>query len=151
MKKLTWIISLLILSTVITSCSNFYTYNKKRAVSFTPDFVRLDVTVDDFEYLGQTEISVNSRTYLGFIKVLDSINNRPYNYRDIRVTDLNGSNDIQLRREMRKAAYKVIDEFPEATYYVIANDYKQINRMFLGRNEVHRMEIQAFKYKIEDK
>lgn len=150
MKKITRIISLLVMGTLITSCSNFYTFNQKRTLSLTPDFVRLDVSLDDFEYLGQTEITVDSRTYLGFIKVIDSVNNRPYNYRDIRVTDLKGPADLDLRFEMKKAAYKVVDEFPEATYYVIANDYKQINRMFLARKEVHRMEIQAFKYKIEN-
>ena len=138
------------MGTLITSCSNFYTFNQNRTLSLTPDFVRLDVSLDDFEYLGQTEITVDSRTYLGFIKVIDSVNNRPYNYRDIRVTDLKGPADLDLRFEMKKAAYKVVDEFPEATYYVIANDYKQINRMFLARKEVHRMEIQAFKYKIEN-
>jgi hypothetical protein len=150
MKKITWIISLLVMGTLITSCSNFYTFNQKRTLSLTPDFVRLDVSLDDFEYLGQTEITVDSRTYLGFIKVIDSVNNRPFNYRDIRVTDLKGPADLGLRFEMKKAAYKVVDEFPEATYYVIANDYKQINRMFLARKETHRMEIQAFKYKIEN-
>lgn len=149
MKKLIWIITILIVPVIFTSCSNFYTYSQKRSISLTPDFVRLNVDINDFEYLGQTEISVSSRQYIGFIKVIDSINNRPYNYRDIRVTELSGPADINLRNEMKKAAYKVVDEFPEATYYVISNDYKQINRMFLGKKEVHRMEIQAFKYKVE--
>lgn len=149
MKKNIWILTILIAPIVFTSCGNFYTYNQKRSISLTPDFVRLGIEMDDFEYLGKTEISVSSRQYIGFIKVIDSINNEVYNYRNIQVTDLSGPADIELNREMKKAAYKVVDEFPEATYYVISNDKKEINRMFLGKKEVRRMEIQAFKYKVE--
>ncbi|PTB95443.1 hypothetical protein C9994_11275 [Marivirga lumbricoides] len=149
MKKLIWIITILIVPIIFTSCGNFYTYNQKRSISLTPDFVRLNVDINDIEYLGKTEISVSSRQYIGFIKVIDSINNSPYNYQNVRVTELSGPADINLKNEMKKAAYKVVDEFPEATYYVVTNDYKQINRMFLGKKEVRRMEIQAFKYKVE--
>ena len=133
----------------ISSCSNYYTYNSKRTTSLTPDFVRLDVSLSDFEYLGQTEISVQTRKYLGVIQVIDSINNRLYNYRDVRLTNLQGKGDIRLSGEMRRAAYKVIDEFPEATYYIISSDYAQVNRLFLGRRVNRRMEIQAFKYSVE--
>ena len=151
MRKYTWIIAILVSAIFLTSCSNFYTYSSKRSVSLTPDIVRLDVGIDDFEYLGQTEISVTSREYLGFIRVIDSINNRAYNYRDVRVTELYGPRDVKLPNDMKRAAYKVVDEFPEASYYVIINDYQQINRGFLGKKQVRRMEIQAFKYKIENK
>ena len=151
MKQFKWIIALLVSASLLTSCSNFYTYSSKRSVSLTPDIVRLDVTLDDFEFLGQTEITVSSRKYLGFIKVIDSINNRAYNYRDVRYTELTGPRDVRLPEEMKRAAYKVVDEFPEATYYVITNDYKQINRGFLGKKQTRRMEIQAFKYKVENK
>lgn len=134
----------------LSSCSNYFTFSEKRTTSLTPDFVRLDISMSDFEYLGKTEISVTSREYLGFIQVIDSINNRAYNYRDVRVTELVGPRDIKLSGEMRRAAYKVIDEFPEATYYIVASDYQQIHRLFLGKQTVRRMEIQAYKYKVEN-
>lgn len=143
---------LIIVISVLTlsSCSNYFTFSEKRSASLTPDFVRLDINMSDFEYLGKTEISVQSREYLGFIQVIDSINNRAYNYRDVRFTELVGPRDIKLSGEMRRAAYKVIDEFPEATYYIVASDYKQIHRLFLGKQTIRRMEIQAYKYKIEN-
>lgn len=134
----------------LTSCSNYYTFSEKRTTSLTPDFVRLDVTLDDFEYLGKTEISVKTREYLGFITVIDSVNNRAYNYRDVRIVNLTGPRDIKLNAEMQKAAYKVIDEYPDATYYVIANDYKKIHRLFLGKWTLRTMEIHAYKYKVDN-
>ncbi|WP_258103423.1 hypothetical protein [Marinoscillum sp. MHG1-6] len=132
----------------LSSCSNYLTLSEKRTMSLTPDFVRLDVRLDDFEYLGTTEISVQSREYFGFIQKIDSINNRAYNYRDVRIVDLMGKQDIRLKGEMKKALYKVVDEYPEATYYMVESDYQQISRSFMGRQTVRKMQIQAFKYKI---
>lgn len=150
MKHLKGLLILVITVFTLSSCSNYYTFSKKRSASLTPNLVQLNINMADFEYLGKTEISVQSREYLGFIQVIDSINNRAYNYRDVRFTELVGPRDIKLSGEMRRAAYKVIDEFPEATYYIVSNDYQQIHRMFLGKQTIRRMEIQAYKYKIEN-
>jgi hypothetical protein len=150
MKYTKWILASVISVLMLSSCSNYYTFSAKRTASFTPNLVQLNVDIDDFEYLGQTEISVISRNYLGFIQVIDTVNNRLYNYRDIRVTDLNGPRDLRLSGEMKKAAHKVVDEFPEATYYIVSSDYLQINRLFLGKKVNRRMEIQAYKFKIEN-
>lgn len=133
----------------LSACSNYYTHTERRSVSLTPDHVRLNINLSDFEYLGKTEISVRSRQYFGLIHVIDSVNNRPYNYRDIRIVELKGPRDMQLSSDMKKAAYKVLDEFPDATYYVVSSDYVKVHRLFLGKWSMHTMEVQAFKYKVE--
>lgn len=133
----------------MSSCSNYYTSSERRTVSLTPDNVRLNINLSDFEYLGKTEISARSREYLGFIHKIDSINNRPYNYRDLRYVQLTGPRDIRLTSDMQKAAYKVLDDFPDATYYVVSNSYVKVHRLFLGKWSIQTMEIQAYKYKVE--
>lgn len=142
--------SLLLLAALsLSSCSNYYTRTERRSTSFTPDHVRLNVNLSDFEYLGKTEISVQSRQYLGIIHRIDSINDRPYNYRDVRVVELSGHHDIRLTPDMQKAAYKVLDEFPDATYYIVSNNYEKIHRLFLGKWKLQTMEVQAYKYAVE--
>lgn len=144
-----YLFALLVTAVILSSCSNYYTLSERRSVSLTPDIVRLNINLSDFEYLGKTEISVRSREYLGFINRIDSINNRPFNYRDQRLVQLTGPRDIRLGSDMQKAAYKVLDEFPDATYYVVSSDYTKVHRLFLGKWSMHTMEIQAYKYKVE--
>ncbi|HYG02127.1 MAG TPA: hypothetical protein VD927_06745 [Chryseosolibacter sp.] len=132
-------------------CSNYYTATERRTVSLTPDEVRLNINLSDFEYMGKTEISVRSRKYLGLFERIDSINNRPYNYRDIRLVQLSGPRDLRLPANMQLAAYKVLDEFPDATYYIVSSSYAKVHRLFLGKWSLHTMEIQAYKYKVENR
>jgi hypothetical protein len=139
----------LIAAVSLSACSNYYTLTSRRSTSLTPDNVRLNINLSDFEYMGKTEISVKSRQYLGFINRIDSVNNRQYNYRDIRIVELTGPRDIRLTEDMQKAAYKVLDEFPDATYYIVSSDYEKVHRLFLGKYKLHTMEVQAYKYKVE--
>jgi hypothetical protein len=140
---------LLVVAATLSSCSNYYTRTERRTTSLTPDNVRLNVNLSDFEYMGKSEISVKTRRYLGFINRIDSVNNRPYNYRDVRFVELSGSSDIRLNPTMQLAAYKVLDEFPDATYYVVSSNYFKIHRLFLGKWSMQTMEVQAYKYKVE--
>lgn len=143
---------LLVLVAVVSlsSCSNYYTLSERRTTSLTPDFVQLNINLSDFDYLGKTEISVRSRQYIGFIHIIDSVNNQPYNYRDLRIVQLSGPRDIRLGPEMQRAAYRVLDDFPDATYYVVSNNYEKVHKLFLGRWTLRTMDIQAYKYKVEN-
>jgi hypothetical protein len=144
-----YVLLFVVAAVTLSSCSNYYTLTERRSTSLTPDNVRLNVNLSDFEYMGKTEISVKSRRYLGFINRIDSVNNRPFNYRDVRVVELTGPRDIRLTEDMQKAAYKVLDEFPDATYYIVSSNYVKIHRLFLGKYEMRTMEVQAYKYKVE--
>lgn len=144
-----YILAITLAGAILSSCSNYYTLSERRSVSLTPNDVRLNINLNDFEYLGKTEISARTRQYLGFIHIIDSINNRPYNYRDQRLVQLSGPNDIRLSADMQKAAYKVLDDFPDATYYMISSNYVKVHRLFMGKWALKTMEIQAYKYKVE--
>ena len=142
---------ILILTTLIlASCTpnGYRIFTERKTTSFTPNEVRLNIELDDFEYLGKSEISVIYREYLGgLIQRIDSVNNEQYNWRDVKFVELAGISDIKLKAEMKKAAYKVIDDYPDADYYVIGNDYKKVHYISGGRKTWRTMEIQAFKYK----
>lgn len=146
MKKI--ILYILIIG-LFSSCSNYRTLSVKKTTSLTPDLVKLNVNLNDMEYLGKTEISVTSRRYLGIFYKLDSINNREYTYQDKKVLTLTGLSDIRLRGHMKKAAYKVVEEFPDATFYIPGNYYRKYHQMFLGKWITRKMEIHAYKYKVQ--
>ena len=55
------------------SCSSMRTLEKAPAGSMTPE-VRLNISLDDIEYLGESTISVSTRSYFGCIKQIDMVN-----------------------------------------------------------------------------
>jgi hypothetical protein len=141
--KLLSLMSLLVLS----SCSGLYHYNKVNTISLTPDYVRLNIDMENMELLGSTTITVTSRTYFGMFKTIDSVNNVKYNFREVKKVYLNKKNSIPLPNDLRKAAYKVIEEYPDADFYVPVYTQKQIRRMFLGKQQTKIAVIKSFKLK----
>jgi hypothetical protein len=129
------------------SCSGMYHYNKVNTISLTPDHVRLNMDMDNLELLGSTTISVTSRTYFGIFKTIDSVNNVKYNFREVKKVYLDKKNSISLSKDLQKAAYKVIEEYPDADFYVPVYSQKQLCRMFLGRQQTKTAVIKAFKLK----
>ncbi|MDR1878357.1 MAG: hypothetical protein LBQ64_02200 [Bacteroidales bacterium] len=132
---------------LLCSCSGIYHYNKVNTTSFSPDHVRLNMDLNDFELLGSDTISVISRTYLGIFKTTDTVNNVLYNFREVKFVNLDGKNGIYLPRELRKAVYKVIEKYPDADFYIPVYSQKQINRLFLGKKQTTTALIKAFKLK----
>jgi hypothetical protein len=141
--KLLSLIALLFLS----SCSGLYHYNKVNTISLTPDHVRLNMDMENIELLGSTTISLSSRTYLGIFKTIDSVNNVKYNFREVKKVDLGRRKSISLSKDLRKAAYKVIEEYPDADFYVPVYSQKQVRRLFLGKQQTKTAVIKAFKLK----
>ena len=128
-----------------TSCT--LTHKTVPATSFTPDIVRLDLTMDQFEYLGETEISVTLKTYLGMFRKIEMINGLPKETHNIKRATFYGNKDIPVNGIMKRAAYKVIEDFPNADYYVPVNYQEDIHRMFLGNTKTIKMKIKAYKFK----
>jgi hypothetical protein len=131
-----------------TSCTlGKFSYKAVPATSFSPQIVKLELTLDQFEYLGETEISVNQKTYLGIFTILDSINGLPKDYHHKKFTQFYGNKDIPVKGAMKRAAYKVVEDFPDADYYIPVNYQKNIYRMFLGSRKTTTMTIKAYKFR----
>jgi len=124
-----------------------FSHKTAPATSFAPGIVKLELTMEQFEYLGETEISVNHKTYLGIFSRLDSINGLPKEPHNKKFVKFFGNHDIPVKGKMKRAAYKVIEEFPNADYYIPVNYQKNVTRMFLGSSKTQKMTIKAYKLK----
>lgn len=130
-----------------SSCGTWYEQSKVRSASLVPDVVRLDINIDQMELLGEQSISVDYRTYLGFIHALDSINHVAYDRRNIDKVVFKGPKDFILPRYLDRAASKILEAFPNADYYVPMYSTCKENRMFLGRRTKQSMVIKAYRLK----
>lgn len=147
MRKLSIILILVSVAFVFSSCRGTFEYNKKRTMDFAPYKVRLNIDMSNFELLGETVITVDSRTYLGIFKHIDSINGIEYNFRDVKYTKLQGQKTMNLDGCMKKAMYKALDEYPNADYYIPSSSKKHKLRLFLGRQQKDEVVIKAYKFK----
>lgn len=127
------------------SCSSVQSLQKAPAASMAPK-VQLNVGLDDIEYLGETTISVTTRTYFGTIKHIDKVNGETYNRHNFSSVSLMGNNDIRLNGDLKLAAGKVVKEFPGADYFVPVFYKDDVTNLFMGKVSTKTMVIKAYKY-----
>lgn len=113
---------------------------------YSAESTRLNLSMDDLEYLGETEISVNYRRYIGFINVIDSINGEVNDRVVTRKVDL-GNVPEGLYRHLNRASYKLTDEFPGADYYILVAQKKSVTRLFLGSDVAVTARVKAYKFR----
>ena len=142
MKSIFKYLAIVLAAVAVSSCS--VTHNR----TFAPNYsVRLDVSPSDVEYLGETEISIEYQTYLGFIRVFESINGEPYDGTR-RFSHLGGTQfdkKALCTRSLDRAAYKVVEKWPDATYYMIAHQTVERHRMFLSSDVKVTATVRAYK------
>ena len=126
---------------LMSSCGSM-TYNS----TFRTDDVRLNIGMDDLEYIGESEISVSYDVYFGFIKVLRQVNGVDFDRLNVAKTNLDGLNGM-LHGFMNKAAYKVIADYPDGEYFQPVYKTKSINRLFLGREITTTAKVRVYKFK----
>ena len=108
---------------------------------------KLEIRMSDLQYLGESKISCEYDTYLGFIRHIVSINDEEYV----------PGNDVKLNlpagllnfnsKAMRLAANKVVREHPDATYFIVVMDTKDTDVAFLGSSTRRTATIRAYKFK----
>ncbi|HIZ86650.1 MAG TPA: hypothetical protein IAC03_00590 [Candidatus Coprenecus pullistercoris] len=113
---------------------------------YSVDGTRLNFSMDDLEYLGETEISVDYRRYIGFIHVVDSINGKVNDRVVTRRVDFGNVPD-GLYPYLNRAAYKLMEEFPDADYYMLVAQNKSVVRLFLGSDIEVTARIKAYKFR----
>lgn len=128
------------------SCSSMRTLEKAPAGSMTPE-VRLNISLDDIEYLGESTISVSTRSYFGCIKQIDMVNGEVFDRHNNTTTSLMGNLDIKLHGDIALAAGKVIQDYPEADYFIPVSYKDEVTNLFLGKLSTKTMVIKAYKYK----
>lgn len=123
-----------------TSCGSI---SKDRSYSFNN--VRLEMGMNDLQYLGEREISVEYTSYLWIFKSVDKVNGQKYdptNKKELTIPRSGFSNC-----NLKKAAYKLSEDFPEADYFQIVFETKQVDKLFLGSVHKHSARVKAYKLK----
>ncbi|MBQ8367248.1 MAG: hypothetical protein IJX40_05875 [Alistipes sp.] len=115
--------------------------------AYKPDAVQLNLSMDDLEKLGEVEISVEYRTYLGFIRAIDTINGIPYDGKVHRSVAVPSYLAGMVTAPLDRALYKVFEEYPDAEYLVISNATRQKEVLFLGGESVAKAKVKVYKFK----
>lgn len=120
-----------------------------RSTVTSPDATTLNIHMDDLEFLGESELTVEFRTYLGVIRVIDRINGIPYDGKEIRTMITAGglSSFGRLPSILKRSAYRLSEDFPEADYFIVVNYRKQKTNLFLGGEAVMSARVKAYRFR----
>lgn len=140
MKQITLIIACL-LAIMATSCGSL---SKSRSYAF--DEVRLEMGMNDLDYLGEAEISVEYTTYLGIFKSIEKVNDEVYNSVHKKVLTMPKSCRFR-NRNLDAAAYKLVEQYPDAVYFQIVFETKNKDKLFLGSVNKETAKVRAYKLK----
>lgn len=130
-----------------SSCSGLRQVSGVQSTSFAPDYVRVEANINDYTQLGETTVTLEYRKYLGFINKIDKVNGVDYNFRDIKIIELEGETNIKLNGDIKMALYKVVEEYPNADYYVPVMKQTDVERMFMGKFVKESVTLKAYKLK----
>ena len=140
MKLLKYIICASVMVLGLASCSI------TRYKAYSPTVTQLSLQMDDLEYLGESEITVEYRRYLGVITVIDKVNGQIYDNKEIKQFPIfsNGSISDNLMSQLQLASYKLLEEFPMADYFMVTNQKSQKHQLFLGSTVTATAKVKAY-------
>ena len=114
---------------------------------FDPKITRIEMNVSDLELLGEVKVSAQYRTYFGSICVFDKVNEDAFNIRITRQVHFVGNGEMNLSSAIQLASYKVIDQYPDADFYVPVLSERSIDGMFLGAITKEEVRFKVYKLK----
>jgi hypothetical protein len=140
----------LIVLILFASCS-VKTNKLMRTGSFMPTEVQLHQTMNDFELLGEGEVSVEYGRYFFFFTHLNLINGKEVARRNQTIINFNGSGDFSFKllpdKKIRRAVYDMHIKYPDADFLVPVNIITEKQGMFLGSKVKQTMKVKAYKIK----
>ena len=143
--KLNLVILLVGFLICMSSCIGTYNTKSSRTASFYPSLVWYELSSDDMELLGEMEVSISYRQYLGIFRVYEKINGEDVNRRVINTITLYGDKNVPLSNILRRALYGVHVQYPDADFLIPVFEMEQKETMFLGRKVEKRAKIRAYK------
>ncbi len=138
--KIVKILAIVAIFLLATSCG---TITKNRSYSFND--VRLEVGMNDLQYLGEQEISVEYTSYLWCITSVEKVNGEVYNPSNRKELAIPGGRFSTGK--LNKAAYKLVETYPEAVYFQVVYKSKTSDRLFLGSTIRETAKVRAYKLK----
>ena len=119
----------------------------KRSTPFQFGDTHLEMTMDDLNYLGESEISVEYDTYLGFITKIQKVNGEPYDPFYTRRLSIPTQSFSLTEGGLDLAAYKVLEDYPQATFFQVVFKSTEKERLFLGSVKKTTAKVRAYSLK----
>ena len=117
-----------------------------RTRSFSPQVTHLQYTNDDLEFVGEMEVSVNYSTWLGVFYQIHTLNGVEYDSSAKKKAQFtNGVSIPTMNGKLNKAAYAVVEKFPEARFYQVVRVTSEKEKLFLGNEITRKALIRAYK------
>lgn len=133
---------LLLIAVIGTSCVS--QHNVERNYSdLKPDVVRLELTMDDYQYMGDVNIEVEYKTYLGIFSKILTVNGEKYDPRFYHKTNIAFRKKVKLGK-LKLALHKVLELYPNADYIIPASFNDQVEHMMGGRIHKRTMTLKVY-------
>lgn len=116
-----------------------------KSVDFTPDKVEMQVSFDDYKLLGEMEVSVQYSRYFGIFKIMNTINGEIADRRTKSYMNLYGAEWADLDRNLRRALYKVHEEYPSGDFVVPTYKIVKKKKMFMGRRVTEVLKVKVYR------
>lgn len=107
----------------------------------------LEMKMSDLVFLGESEISCEYDTYLGFIRQLSKVNGETYQPGDKSKLTIHQRGLTFNSKGMKLASAKLLEEYPQACYFQIVLDTKTTDVLFLGSTTKRVARVRAYKFK----
>ncbi len=102
--------------------------------------------MNDLQYMGEQEISIEYTSYLGLFKSIEKVNGEAYD--PVNRKELTMPRSCNFRnKNLDKAAYKLMETFPDAVYFQIVMETKNVDKLFLGSVNKETARVKAYKLK----
>lgn len=108
---------------------------------------KLEMNMSDLVFLGESEISCEYDTYLGFIHHINKVNGEVYTPGDKTTLDIPQRGLKFSTKGMKLAAGKLLNKYPDARYFQVVLETKNTDVMFLGSTTKRTAKVRAYKFK----
>ncbi|MBI9067438.1 MAG: hypothetical protein JEZ09_09110 [Salinivirgaceae bacterium] len=132
---------------LFSSCAVTKTQKGMRTTTFMPDRVEMRITLEDFEMVGESTVTVTYNKYLGVIKVLRSINGKEVAKRNVNTIQTYGRSWMPIGAYLERALYDAQLELKDAEIFIPVNIMTETENMFLGSKTKKTMKVRAYKMK----
>ncbi len=115
----------------------------------SPDKLEYNLNLRNQTLLGEVEISVDYRTYFGFIYKIDKVNDQEVVRREHKRASFTVKNNGYFVGLAAKGRHKVLETFPDADYFIVSGSVKECETMFLGSYNRRTVTYKAYKFSDE--
>ena len=106
--------------------------------------IRLEMSMDDLTFLGESEISVEYDTYFGVITKIQKVNEVLFDPLNTKRLNIPMQGLSLSSKGMDLAAYKVLMDYPQATYFQVVFERTETEKLFLGSVNKTTAKVRAY-------